>query len=112
MLISQKEISQTLQLHPSYFTPSLKDYLVKLLNDTVEGSCSGRLGYIIAVLDVSDVGRGKIVEGGAEFKIVYKAIVYRPFKGEVVDGVVVSVNKMGVFADVGPLQCFISTHVS
>ena len=72
----------------------MKEYLLKLLNIQVEGSCSGKLGYIIAVIEVTDVGRGKVVEGGAEFKIRYKAIVYRPFRGEVVDGVVASVNKV------------------
>lgn len=41
-----------------------------------------------------DGPRGKVVEGGAEFKIKYSAIVYRPFRGEVVDGVVASVNKV------------------
>ncbi|KDE08023.1 DNA-directed RNA polymerase II subunit rpb7 [Microbotryum lychnidis-dioicae p1A1 Lamole] len=106
-----KELVQVVTLHPSYFTPALKDYLHTRLRDTVEGSCSGKLGYIISVLSIDDIGRGKVIEGGAEFRISYKAIVYRPFRGEVVDGVVASVNKMGVFADVGPLQCFISTHL-
>ncbi|SCV69117.1 BQ2448_2137 [Microbotryum intermedium] len=117
--LAQKELVQVVTLHPSYFTPALKDYLHTRLRDTVEGSCSGKLGYIISVLSIDDVGRGKVIEGGAEFRISYKAIVYRPFRGEVVDGVVASVNKvimarhqMGVFADVGPLQCFISTHAS
>ena len=90
----QKTLSQTLSLHPSYFTPALRDYLIELLHSTVEGSCSGRLGYIIAVLDFKPPTRGKIVEGGAEFTVSYEAIVYRPFRGEVVDGVVGSVNKV------------------
>jgi DNA-directed RNA polymerase subunit E'/Rpb7 len=30
----------------------------------------------------------------------------------VVDAVVTNVNKMGFFADVGPLSVFVSTHVS
>ncbi|KAM0792234.1 hypothetical protein ACM66B_004929 [Microbotryomycetes sp. NB124-2] len=111
LCILQKELTQTLPLHPSYFTRNIKDYLQRLLTDQVEGSCSGRVGYIISVIQVTDIGRGKVVEGGAEFKISYNAIVYRPFRGEVVDGVVANVNKMGVFADVGPVQCFISTHL-
>lgn len=41
-----------------------------------------------------------MVDGGAEFKIKYSAIVYRPFRGEVVDGVVTSVNKVSF----GPFQ--------
>ena len=32
------------------------------------------------------------------------AVVFRPFKGEVLDAVVTTVNKMGFFAEVGPLQ--------
>lgn len=92
----QKELTQTLPLHPSYFTPHLKEYLQNLLHHQVEGSCSGRLGYVVAVLEVLDVGRGKVVEGGAEFKIKYRACVYRPFRGEVVDGVVASVNKVSL----------------
>ena len=39
-----------------------------------------------------------------------KAIVFRPFKGEVVDGVVTQVNKVGLMVDVGPMGCFISRH--
>ena len=36
---------------------------------------------------------------------------WKPFKGEVVDAVVSSVNSMGFFADVGPLSVFISKHL-
>ncbi|KAI5477931.1 DNA-directed RNA polymerase II subunit RPB7 [Pseudohyphozyma bogoriensis] len=105
------ELERTLTLSPSYFTPTLKAYLHTLLYHTVEGTCSGQIGYIIAVMGVTEVGQGKIVGGQAEFNIKYSAIVYRPFKNEVVDGVVASVNKMGIFADVGPLTCFVSTHL-
>ena len=38
------------------------------------------------------------------FPVRYKAVVFRPFKGEVLDAVVTTVNKMGFFAEVGPLQ--------
>lgn len=41
-----------------------------------------------------------------------QAIVLKPFKGEVVDGIVGQVNKMGFFVEVGPLQAFVSSHVS
>lgn len=42
----------------------------------------------------------------------YKAIVFRPFKGEVLDAVVTQINKIGLFCEIGPMQCFISRHVS
>ena len=41
----------------------------------------------------------------------FNAIVFRPFKGEVFDAVVTQVNKLGFFAQVGPLQVFVSKHL-
>jgi len=43
--------------------------------------------------------------------VKFKAIVFRPFKNEVVDAIVSQVTKMGFFAEVGPLQVFISKHL-
>ncbi len=44
------------------------------------------------------------------YPVRYKAIVFRPFKGEVLDAVVTQVNKVGLFTEIGPLSCFISRH--
>ncbi|KAJ8294801.1 Protein arginine N-methyltransferase 1 [Rhodotorula toruloides] len=115
---ARKLLTQDLIMHPSYFNQSLRGYLSAELRRQVEGTCSGRLGYIIAVIgeeyenSADKTHRGRIMEDGqAVFSVKYQAVVYRPFRGEVVDGVVSSVNKMGIFVDVGPLQCFISTHL-
>jgi len=108
-----KELTHTINLHPSFFGPSTSNYLYTKVHADVEGTCTGKHGYIISVLSISNVGSGSIMPGSgmAEFDVHYKAIVYRPFKGEVLEGVVSNVNKMGFFADVGPLQVFVSTHL-
>ena len=49
-------------------------------------------------------GSGGAGAGLVTFPIRYMAVVFRPFKGEVLDAVVTTVNKMGFFAEVGPLQ--------
>ena len=79
----------------------------------MEGSCSGQHGFVVAVTDVVEIGKGRIREGGglATFPIQYNAIVFRPFKGEVFDAIVTQVNKLGFFAQVGPLQVFVSKHM-
>lgn len=104
-----RELEKTITLHPSYFGPHMRDYLIHKLHDDVEGSCTGQF-FIICVIDHEQITLGKIIpgRGDAEFTIHYKAIVYRPFRGETVDAVVTSVNKMGFFAEVGALQCFVS----
>jgi len=108
-----KELQHTINLHPSNFGSKLREQLEKRLYAEVEGSCSGRFGYIISVVDVVNVGKGKVYpgQGVAQYNISYRAIVFKPYKGEVVDAVITTVNKMGFFAEVGPLTIFVSTHV-
>lgn len=71
-------------------------YLESKLYADVEGTCSGQFGYIIAVVSILDIGKGMVVSGSgqAEFVTRYRAIVFKPFKGEVVDGVVKDVSKV------------------
>lgn len=71
-------------------------YLESKLYADVEGTCSGQFGYIIAVVSILDIGKGMVLPGSgqAEFITRYRAIVFKPFKGEVVDGVVHTVNKV------------------
>jgi DNA-directed RNA polymerase subunit E'/Rpb7 len=71
-------------------------FLESKLYSDVEGTCSGQFGYIIAVVSTLDIGKGMVLSGSgqAEFITRYRAIVFKPFKGEVVDGVVNNVNKV------------------
>lgn len=73
-------------------------FLESKLYSDVEGTCLGQFGYIIAVVSILDIGKGMVLSGSgqAEFVTRYRAIVYKPFKGEVVDGVVNNVNKVSV----------------
>jgi DNA-directed RNA polymerase II subunit RPB7 len=108
-----KELTHTVQLHPMYFGPRMQEFVELRLRTEVEGSCSGRFGYIVVVLRVNEISRGRVIPnlGLADFHVRYTAVVFKPFKGEVQDGIVTTVNKMGFFVDVGPLQVFVSTHV-
>ena len=101
-----------LTLHPRDFGPSVREMLTDRLLEKVEGTCDGRWGFVVCVTSVESVGDGVIGEGMgiAKFKMNYNAIVFRPFRGEVHDAVVTKVNKMGFFAEVGPLQVFVSKH--
>ncbi|KAG9241537.1 hypothetical protein BJ878DRAFT_545146 [Calycina marina] len=99
-------------LHPSYFGRNMQELVTARLLKDVEGTCTGSY-YVISILDSFEVSEGKILPGSglAEFTVGYKAVVWRPFKGETVDAIVKSVNGMGFFADAGPLPIFISKHL-
>jgi len=108
-----KDLTHRILLHPSFFGPQMEKFLENKLYADVEGTCSGAYGYIIAVISIIDIGQGVVMSGTgqAEFVTTYRAIVFKPFKGEVVDGIVGEVNKMGFFVEVGPLTVFVSNHL-
>ncbi|KAG8760159.1 DNA-directed RNA polymerase II subunit [Serendipita sp. 396] len=108
-----KELTHTILMHPSYFGPRMLEMIEAQLHSAVQGTCSGQYGFIIAVLEIIDVGPGVVLPGSgqAEFRIRYKAIVFKPFKGEVLDGVVTNVLRAGFFVEVGPLRCFVSKQL-
>ena len=58
-----------------------------------------RHGYIIAVYRVVSIGEGKILpnRGQVLYPIVYKALVFRPFVGEVLDAIVTSVTEVSEY---------------
>lgn len=55
-----------------------------------------RYGFVIAVTTIDSIGAGLILpgQGFVVYPVKYKAIVFRPFKGEVLDAVVRQVNKV------------------
>ncbi|XP_046636195.1 DNA-directed RNA polymerase II subunit RPB7-like [Daphnia pulicaria] len=99
-------------LHPLYFGPQLMATVRQKLPTEVEGTCVGNYGFVIAVTTIDSIGAGFILPGRGfvGYPVKYKAIVFRPFKGQVFDAVVTQVNKVGIFADIGPLSCFTSKY--
>ncbi|BDD60186.1 hypothetical protein MAP00_005335 [Monascus purpureus] len=104
-----KEETKIISLHPSYFGPNVREYLINRLNEEEEGRCTGD-HFVICVMDMVDIGEGRVVpgSGSAEYTIKYRAIVWKPFRGETVDAIVTSVKPTGIFTLAGPLVVFVA----
>ncbi|XP_041999121.1 DNA-directed RNA polymerase II subunit RPB7 isoform X1 [Salvia splendens] len=74
---------------------------------------SGHHGFVVAITGIDNVGKGLIRDGTGfvTFPVKYQCVVFRPFKGEILEAVVTMVNKMGFFAEAGPVQVFVSNHL-
>lgn len=85
-------------LHPKYFGPQLMETVKQKLYTEVEGTSSGKYGFVIAVTTIDSIGSGVIQpgQGFVVYPVKYKAIVFRPFKGEVLDAVVTQINKVNL----------------
>lgn len=79
------ELKREITLHPSFFGRNMEELVTSKLIKDIEGTCTGRY-YIISIMDNFSVSEGKILPGSglAEFIVSYKAVVWRPFKGETV----------------------------
>ncbi|MGP6220041.1 DNA-directed RNA polymerase [Caldiplasma sukawensis] len=68
--------------------------------------------FIVSILKVERIDDGTIVhgDGGVYQKIKYTALGYYPRIGEIVDGIITNIIKIGAFVKFGPFEGFL--HVS
>ena len=104
-------LTRTLHLHPKFLGSKLRSILITKLHKDVEGSCLGESGYVVLVVSIDEIGHGKVVDGTplVAFPCKFKAVVCRPFRGEVLDAVVTGVIRDGFHAEAGPLEFYVAT---
>lgn len=102
-------MTKTIELTPNFFQGDIRKTLQRRLHQEEEGRCVPNYGYIIAIIRVHHVGKGKIKAGtgSSYFTIEYTAVVFKPFKGEIIDGIIYEINTIGIRAYIGPADVFI-----
>lgn len=98
MVFFNKRMTRTVVVPPDHLGAGLKDYVRALLIANVEGMPLDDFGYIISVLEVNEAGmtHGLIdhFTGSVKYNVDFRALVFRPFRNEVLDGVVISVTQV------------------
>jgi DNA-directed RNA polymerase II subunit RPB7 len=107
------EMEERIPLHPSYFSSEAPDSIRELLYKKKEGTNTGTM-MIVRIIGILEISEPKVMPGTgmAMYTISYRAVVWQPFRGEVVDGEVSQVVNNGFFVDVGALSVFVSKAVS
>lgn len=106
------EVSDKIRVPPAKFGLGLEMAVKESLEEKWEGLIDRKLGVILSVLSIEEVGEGKILpeNGGIHYPIRFKIIVYHPDMQEMVKGDVIDVTEFGVFVRIGPVDGMI--HVS
>ena len=83
-----------------------------ILSEDYEGIITRNYGFIIAIVDVLEVGKGIIIPGNANtfHEVIFTILSFRPTVSEVVEGTVVEIVDFGSFIRLGPLDGLV--HVS
>ncbi len=91
----QKELTKTVVIHPRFLGKQLRKTVTETLIAEVVGSCMDG-AHVIAVLRIADenISHGTIepLTGSVRYDVTYRAIMFRPFRNEVLDCVVKSVT--------------------
>ncbi|XP_058086320.1 DNA-directed RNA polymerase V subunit 7-like isoform X2 [Magnolia sinica] len=83
-----------------------RSIILHLLEDISSRKATKDHGYFLAVTTLKSIGEGKVRElaGDVLFPVVFSCITFKPFKGEILQGVVVQILKHGAFLKCGPIE--------
>ena len=119
MVFFRKEMQRSVMVHPQYLGPNLRSYVKDLLIADVEGMSLDNAGFIMTVLHVDEPGmmNGLIdhLTGFVKYNIGYTALMFRPFKNEVLDATVRAVSDVRMAikngsAHLAQMQCADRSH--
>jgi hypothetical protein len=96
----ERAMTRTVTVAPMYLGANVTDYVKQQLTMEVEGTAMNEDGYIITVMRIDDKGLeyGMIdhFTGSVKYLVEFTALVFRPFKNEVMDVSVTSVSEVRV----------------
>lgn len=106
------EVRDTIRVEPNRFGEDLEEVVLEICRETFEGTISQELGFTIVVMDLEEIGPGRLIpgDGAAFYDVKFTTLNYLPEDREFVIGDVVEVTDFGVFLRLGCVDAL--CHVS
>ena len=106
------EVRDTIRVIPKRFGEDLEEVVIQICRETFEGTITRDLGLTIVVIDLLEIGPGKLVpgDGAAFYDVIFTTLNYLPEDREFIIGDVVEVTDFGVFLRLGCVDAL--CHVS
>ncbi len=106
------KIRDIVQISPKDFEKDLKESALNALMEKYEGTFSQSEGLVVSIKDIEELGEGKVVptEGGSHHEVVFNALVFDPYDGEVMEGWVSDATDYAAFVRIGPKDGMV--HIS
>jgi DNA-directed RNA polymerase subunit E' len=105
-------VRDVVRIPPKEFGSPIEDAAMVHLRKQHENVLDRDVGLMIAVIGIDDIGQGRLMPGdGATYhSVTYQVLVFKPIRGELVEGNVVELMDFGAFIRMGPLDglCHVS----
>lgn len=101
-----------MRIPPHRFDEPLENVAIETLNESYVGKIDKKLGLMITVKDLEEIGVGKVImgDGAAYHDLVFNAIFFKPELQEIIEGEVIEIAEFGAFVRMGPMDGLV--HVS
>jgi DNA-directed RNA polymerase subunit E' len=105
-------VHDKVRVPPKMFGLDRDEAIKGSLEEKWEGLIDKRLGVILSVISVGEVGEGNILpgDGSIYYPAEFRLLVYHPEMHELVKGYVIDVTEFGIFIRMGPVDGMV--HVS
>lgn len=105
-------VEDKIRVPPAKLSADLKESVKESIEEQMAGLVDYRLGVVLAVVSVDNVGEGKIVAGnpGVFYNSRFRLLTFKPELHELVFGEVIDNTEFGAFVRMGPMDGLI--HIS
>ena len=85
------KIRDTVRIPPYKFESPINEVAIETLNEQYAGRLDKKLGLLICVNDILEIGEGKLIigDGATYHNVVFEAIFFKPEQHELYDGEVI-----------------------
>jgi len=106
------KIEGTVRIPPYRFEDPLEEVAIETLNETYNGKLDKKLGLLVSVNDIEEIGEGKVImgDGAAYHDVLFNAVFFKPELQEIIEGEVIEIAEFGAFIRMGPMDGLV--HVS
>jgi DNA-directed RNA polymerase subunit E' len=105
-------VRDIIRIPPSRLGEDIAKVATDMLVKDYGGISDPDIGFVISIVDVIDVGIGKLIpgDGGAYHNVTFKVLTFKPQVQEVLEGEVVEIVEFGAFIRLGPTDglCHVS----
>ncbi|MFH8086825.1 MAG: DNA-directed RNA polymerase [Candidatus Aenigmatarchaeota archaeon] len=105
-------VEEKIRVPPSKLGLKVREAVREAIAEQLEGTLDPRLGIILSVVSVDEIGEGKIVPGdpGVHYNAKFKLLTFKPEVNELVFGEVIDNTEFGSFVRIGPFDGLV--HIS
>ncbi len=111
-MYKKMRLADTVRIAPELLGEPVEQAVKIALRDKLEGLVDKKIGAMVSINDVIEVGEGHILAGdaGVYYDTIFEALTFMPELQEIIEGAVLEVVEFGVFVGIGPLDGLV--HVS